>query len=540
MLNTDRMPKETLSLLVRHLCDPNGVCRVMIDTVRKPMILGCLLAASLPLSASAQQATPVRFRGRTATTQRQTQPTNVTRNAQSGRRQATATQTSTQRKNDPLVELAQRAIEKTTQRHLDADKHTPWQIMHGVVALRRDFMLSRGDSMVNCIEFISDAPQFRGEHWFQATKHGGRAHPFSVPYAFEGHANQFLALLSPSNLPLDHEFNVDGQRTVTMADMIRNAKMTVNDKEEITWTLWFLTHYIDIDSEWTNEKGEPWSMERLVQMQTRATVTNAPCGGTHGLYAIAYARNGLHPEARSVCTACTIRRIRKSTVTLNWLDRYRIGMAASRRDFYKGPGQSQDFNERIKSSGHMLEWLMMGLPQQRINEPWVRRAVASISTDLIHNASQPAECGPLYHALNSLIMYRDRVMPQPSTDVVTPELAQKFEPRKAVSRKPELDSTAVAVVPVPSAPKSSPLLTTPIDTTPAAPALSAPVLSPQRTKSNSGAPADDHSRESEGQSSTERAVGGRRQPAKSSPADHEPCSSPRSRSDSCIDAFNDC
>lgn len=318
-----------------------------------------------------------------------------------------APRAATQGRIDPLLQLAERAIARTSHRHLDADSHTPWQIMHGVVALRRDFELTRGGRKINCIEFISDAPTFRGEGWWQVTEHGGRAHPFSVPYAFEGHPNQFLALLSLSNLPLTHEFRVDARNTVTMADMIEHTKMTVNNREEITWTLWFLTHYVDIDEEWTNATGEAWSMEELVRVQTASPVINTACGGCHGLYAIAYARNAYlqkHGRLRGVYYQAE-QKLSKHIELARTMQNYDGSFST---EFFKGTGHSRDFNERLKASGHMLEWLMMALPEERLNEGWVRKAVASIATDLIHNASQPAECGPLYHALNSLIMYRDR------------------------------------------------------------------------------------------------------------------------------------
>lgn len=396
---------------------------------------------------------------------------------------------------DGLQVVVEKAISKTSQRYLDADEHTPWQIMHGVVALRRDFELTRGDGTVNCIEFLSNAPTFRGEQWFHATRHGGCAHPFSVPYAFEGHANQFLALLSMSNLPLTHEFTVAEGRIVTMADMLRNAKMSVNSREEITWTLWFLTHYLDIDAEWTNENGEPWSIEELVRLQTDATVTTAPCGGTHGLFAIAYARNAFlqkHGRLQGIYLQAD-QKIQRHIELARSLQNYDGSFSA---EFFKGPGHSRDFNERLKASGHMLEWLMMALPQRRLNEGWVRRAVASISTDLVHNAAQPAKCGPLYHALNSLIMYRDRVNPRttPSEHQAEPELAVDPGPIEEPSESAPQPAEPPQIMPMPKivrdeAPTEtpSPTLTadsTP-DSTPEEPRIPAePVLNPPPPKRN--------------------------------------------------------
>jgi hypothetical protein len=143
----------------------------------------------------------------------------------------------------------------------------------------------------------------------------------------------------------------------------------------------------------------------------------APCGGTHGLYALAYARNAyLHKyhNLRGVWFEAD-QKIKHYIEVARSLQNFDGSFST---EYFKGPGHSRDFNERIKASGHMLEWLMMALPYDRLSEPWVRRAIASVATDLVHNSSRPAECGPLYHALHALVLYRDRVS---STAPAVPE-----------------------------------------------------------------------------------------------------------------------
>lgn len=332
---------------------------------------------------------------------------------------------------DPLMMLTERAIEKTSHRYLDANQHRPWQIIHGLLALRRDFVLRDGNRMVNAIDWMSNGAQFRGDYWFEATEHGGRARPYNgVPYEFEGHVNQTLGLLALSNLPLNHQFKVAGGRTLTMADMVRHAQMTVSTREEITWTLWFLTHYLDIDSEWTNAAGEPWSLEELVRLQTEAKVIGTPCGGTHGLFALAYARNAYlykHGRLRGVWFQAD-QKVKKHIELARSLQNNDGSFSI---EYFKGPGHSRDFNERVRASGHMLEWLMMSLPHGRLSEPWVRRAVASVATDLVHHSSRPAECGPLYHALHSLILYRDRMAPRPTPLPESPAAPESLAEKKA-------------------------------------------------------------------------------------------------------------
>lgn len=314
---------------------------------------------------------------------------------------------------DQLLALVEDAIDKTKRRYLEVAEFTPWQIMHGVLALRSEYLLKSGDQLVNGIEFISSGPVFRGESWWVKTPFGGRGHPYTVPYAFEGHINQFPALLSMSALPLDHQLLTD-KGPITIADMVKNAQMTANTQEEVSWTLWFLTQYIDQDARWVNQHNQPWSMAELIRVQIAEPVDNAPCGGTHQLFALAFARNAyLRKHGR----------LQGVWMNAEYKLRQHIELARQLQNpdgtfstnWFRGRGYSADFKERIKTSGHMLEWLMMALPSSRLNEPWVRRGVQAVATDLIRNATAPAECGPMYHAVHALVLYRERVAPERST-----------------------------------------------------------------------------------------------------------------------------
>ncbi len=341
---------------------------------------------------------------------------NVTAEAQSPTRVSAAAPTTNQQ--DPLLVLVDQAIEVSKVRYLDVRHHTAWQILHGLLALRNDYELLNGTGKVNAIEYISNGAQLKGSYWFEKTSHGGRAHPYNgVMYDFEGHVNQSLAIIAMSNLPLTHKFQVANGQFVTMQDMVNHAKMNVSSKEEITWTLWFLTHYLDQDSEWINAQGEPWSMEKLVRLQNESSVYNTPCGGSHGLFALAYARNAYlqkHGQLRGEW----LRGDQKLQQFISAAQSMQNRDGTFSTKMFKAYGHSYDFDERLKSTGHMTEWLMMALPKKRLEERWVKSAVNSIASDMVRNASKPAECGGMYHALHALILYKQRMAP--STPSVQP------------------------------------------------------------------------------------------------------------------------
>jgi len=335
---------------------------------------------------------------------------------------------------DPLVKLVWETREVQRKRMLSTKDHTPWQIMHGVLGLRQDLQILHNGEPVSGLDWVRSGPQYQNEHWFEKTVHGGRAHPYIKPYWFEGHVNQFLAVLSLCNLPLDTKFGT-ASGVISMRDMLKNAQMTVNAREEVTWTLWAMATYLPSDALWVNAGGEQWSIEKLVQLETGKPVGGAtsPCGGTHGLFALARARNvylrtgqelkGVWFEAdRKVKRYIEVARVLRNS----------DGSLSS--GFFKTREYKQDYDKRMASQGHLLEFLMMSVSQEELKQQWVRRAIECVANDLMANRRENVSCSPLYHSLNALSIYLDRVTLEEAEakkvaeqDVLTKSISQTRE-----------------------------------------------------------------------------------------------------------------
>jgi len=283
--------------------------------------------------------------------------------------------------------------------------------MHGLLALRQSYVLKLNGKKINALKWIASGAKFEGEYWFQTTEYGGQAHPYNRPYAFQGHACQFLAILSMSDLPTSYQFHVADNQTITIADMVRNAQMKVNSEDEITWTLWALAHYLSPDARWVNNRGERWSIERLVAVQTAEPDWNAACGASHALFALSYARNRYLQTGRRL--RGTWRKADRDIQRhISLVQRYQNGDGTFSANYFQGPKFSRSFDKRLSTSGHTLEWLMVALPDERLGEDWVRQGVAAVAREMIDNRRRPARCGSLYHALDALILYRERTRPQ--------------------------------------------------------------------------------------------------------------------------------
>ena len=315
---------------------------------------------------------------------------------------------------EDLPQLINDAVSITSRRYLTADVHTPWQIMHGLLALRDEYKIKVGDEKVSALNWLTERRFYKGQPIVEHTPYGGRFHTFTEPYAFEGHPNQFLAIATMSELSVDFAFNTTVGGQVTIQDMINHAKADVNDREEITWTLWALSRYLPVDSEWISAAGEPWSIERLVQIQTYANPDEAACGGTHGLFALSLARNsylstgkplrGIWLEADQ-----KIKRFIAKSKSLQNPD------GTFSTEYFKGPGESSDFGKRIATSGHILEFLMVAAQDDQLQQEWMQKAIFAVANDLVENRREAADCGPLYHALHALVLYRQRAGIQETT-----------------------------------------------------------------------------------------------------------------------------
>ncbi len=318
---------------------------------------------------------------------------------------------------DPLLKLVWETRESIRKRLLSAETHTPWQIMSAIEGLRRDMLLKDGDKTVNALEWIQAGPQYQGEPWFEKTEHGGRAHPYSKPYWFEGHVNQFLSKLAAGRLPLETQFQTsDGP--ITIQNMIDHAKMVVNDKEEVSWTLLALCRYLPPDDKWTNAKGEEWSIERLVEIEVSRRVggSKSPDGGTSGLYALAVARNECLKTGKPL-----------EGVWLKADEKIRkyIGIAKSQQntdgtlssDFFRSSQRKEDFDKRLASSGHLLQFLMHAVSDEQLQEDWIRRAVEATASDLQVNRKEYVSADPLFTATAALTTYLERVTGEVSAAV---------------------------------------------------------------------------------------------------------------------------
>jgi hypothetical protein len=77
--------------------------------------------------------------------------------------------------------------------------------------------------------------------------------------------------------------------------------------------------------------------------------------------------------------------------------------------WFRGAGDDDDINRRIKTTGHILEWLCYSLNDDELRDPRTVRAVTYLANLMYSNYDNEWEVGPMSHATHALLLYDERV-----------------------------------------------------------------------------------------------------------------------------------
>jgi hypothetical protein len=332
---------------------------------------------------------------------------------------AHADQTATPATEKPMQELLDEVLEFTLQdRQLNTEEHGAWQILHGVLAYQQAFPVRVGKNgpFQPALQYALDGGEIHG--WtFQpgevldaATgRRGLRALVEPGTKQGQGHADQWLAILSQCNLPIDQPLKI-GSDLFTLRDLVDQVCRDVpyNVESEWSWTLIGLTQYLPTNHEWTAADGQTWSIARLVGAEAEQDINGSACGGTHRLIGLAMALQRHRAQGREVAGAWQ-----------NAADRInqaiQIALTTQNPDgsfsteYFRRPGSSPDMAVVLGSTGHILEFLTLAMTDDQLRHPQVDLAARHLCQLFETTRDLPLECGALYHAAHGLVLYRERL-----------------------------------------------------------------------------------------------------------------------------------
>jgi hypothetical protein len=332
-------------------------------------------------------------------------------------------------------------LAKHANQPLNTRSHTPADILHfclpyGVKA--KISTVSRSSQKVNAIGTLCWNYPCAGRSLLRQDEDRVMAR---VGYGLQQHPSQLLAVLALSKVPADYEIRVGDWRG-SIADLAESEKLHCRRGSDLSLTLVGLSFYLDDEARWQSGGGQTWSLERLLREELDRTVDSADCDVTRRLMGLSFAVD---------------RRIRRKRPVTGHYERAR-GFVEKFHDFalnlqnadgtwhprfFAVRGSSRDVAGTVRSTGHILQWLVFSLPTERIEEPRVVRAVQYLANTLggrrsswSRLPSNPRDLGAMMHALSALAIYDQRVfIPRDAQEPATEEDAQTASTRsRPVSR----------------------------------------------------------------------------------------------------------
>jgi hypothetical protein len=315
---------------------------------------------------------------------------------------------------DELKQRLDHALDLAFQyRRLNVRDHAAWQVVHGAVAFGRAFPVEKDGKIFSAVDYLLAGGTMKGWNLEPGDMLGGRQGLRAVleqgSKTGQGHYDQWLGYLSGCNLPTDQTIVV-GDRTFTIADLMAQVEWDVprNVDREYSWTLMGLTTYHPTNYSWTASDGKTWTIEQLVGIEAEQDLGTSACGGAHRLCGLTLALNR-HLDQGGQVTGGWKRAEDKIQESVRKAREMQNSDGSLSSNYLQRPGRSADLSENLGATGHILEFIVLTVPDSQIRDEWIKRAALFMCGVLERTKDIPLECGALYHAVHGMVIYRERL-----------------------------------------------------------------------------------------------------------------------------------
>jgi hypothetical protein len=310
-----------------------------------------------------------------------------------------------------LVVRMDKVIEKAHARPLRSDTHTPWVVMHAVVAFEKDLDVFDVETKkkVNAIDYLTRNAKFEGQLIYQdkasipTLKTRGKG---DKSFLIQDHVDQFLFAYADAGIPLAHEIISRSGTKFTVGDKLKFAKKGFREDQELAWTLVALATYVPFDKKWKASSGKEYDTEGVLKLAIQRDPRRETEGGPHHLYGMAYAlRKYLDQGGKLTGTWKDAKKYLDKYVTISKQHQQEDG-AFSAAGFYRSL-RPRTPRHLVSSTGHALEWMSVTLSPEELKQDWVVKAIDRLVTDMENFPTEVFSDGGLYHAAHALRRIRE-------------------------------------------------------------------------------------------------------------------------------------
>ena len=317
-------------------------------------------------------------------------------------------------------------------RPLNSSDHSPWSLMHTMIAWGSDSYIRAGGAKgrsVGTVHWLANNGLSDGVRllYIKDGKLRARTGP-----GLQGHDGQFLAMLAQTRVRVSYPLRVDG-RTFTVRDLIELEKKTCRSDMELTFKLIGLSHYLAPDESWRSETGTRWSIPKLINAEIAAPINGVTCGGTHRLmglnYAVRMRRRAGFPVDGEWARA---EKYTADYVQLALRQQNDDGSFSS--NFFRGPGSWGDNERKLKTSGHLLEYVVFSVPHEALRDRRITNAVDYLTSMLMQDRYYDWPKGPIGHAIRALSLYNERMFNIPPGHRRAAQMAKRRQQETATKK----------------------------------------------------------------------------------------------------------
>jgi hypothetical protein len=318
---------------------------------------------------------------------------------------------------------------------LNSRENDPWECMHGMLAYGVHSQIRQGSprgQTITLVGWMCYNRPCKGFTLLYLTPENELRAKQGV--GLQGHMGQFLAMLAQSQVSPEYPIRVRNQE-FTINDLIEAEKKTCYPKSELTFKLIALMHYLESDATWVNDQGQSWDIPRLIREELAQPIRGAACGGTHRLSGLSLAartrvRRGEPLDGEYLRAAQFVEKYQQYAFKLQNRD------GSLSTEWFRGRGDEADVDRRVKTTGHILEWLIYSLNDKDVKSTRTFRAVNYLASLLSSNFDHEWEVGPMCHALHALRLYDERVFqPHDGEAEVAKKAVRKTAKRPASSSR---------------------------------------------------------------------------------------------------------
>jgi hypothetical protein len=293
-------------------------------------------------------------------------------------------------------------------RQLNSREHDPWEVMHGMLAYGVHSRIRQGGprgNPVTSVGWLCYNKPCKNLTLMYVTPKGELRAKYGV--GLQGHLGQLLAMLAQCRVSEEYPIRV-GKRDFTILDLIEAEKKTCYPKSELTFKLLAFQYYLDLSDTWVNDQGVQWDFPRLIREELAQPIRGAACGGTHRLSSLsltvkARQRRGEPLDGEYARAAEFVKKYHRYAFSLQNRD------GSLSTEWFRGRGDDSDIDRRIKTTGHILEWLCYSLSDEELRQPKTIAAVSYLTNLMSREYDHDWEVGPMSHATHALLIYDERV-----------------------------------------------------------------------------------------------------------------------------------